>query len=276
MRKTALITGAARGIGAEMTKLMAAQGYNLILVDLNEQVLNDLKRTILKNWPGSNIDVLGLDLCEENQAKYIHDLVKEARKNIDVLINNAGFGTLGFFAETNWDRERRMIRLHVETLTHLTKLFLKDMVNQGSGRILNVSSVAGFQPSPLMAVYNATKAYILSFSEALANEVSGTGVTVTVLCPGLTRTGFQKTVGAGDPAFRKNKRYSSSAEEVAKFGIRAMLNGRAVAVPGLLNKIFANAYRILPRKIVTKLLRRIQEKNRTNLTKRELPLKSNR
>ncbi|NND31469.1 MAG: SDR family oxidoreductase [Saprospiraceae bacterium] len=267
LKKTALVTGAAKGIGSEMARLMARQDYNLILVDLKESLLLDLKKSILDTSPEIDVQLLCLDLCQDDAAASIHAQLKEASKTVNVLINNAGFGTLGFFHEIDWDRERRMIRLHVETLTHLTKLFLKDMIEGGSGRILNVASVAGFQPSPLMAVYNATKAYILSFSEAIANEVAGTGVTVTVLCPGLTRTGFQATVGAGDPAFTKNQLYSSSAEEVARFGINAMLRGRTVAVPGIMNKIFTTAYRFLPRKMVTRMLRKIQEKNRSFLTK---------
>ena len=155
-----------------------------------------------------------------------------------------------------------MIRLHIETLTHLTKLFLSDMLKKGHGKILNVASVAGYQPSPLMAVYNATKAYVLSFSEALANEVKGTGVTVTVLCPGLTRTGFQKNVGVGDPDFSKNNWISDGPDRVARSGIKAMQAGKSVVVPGFLNKLLITIQRFLPRSVVTLLVRRIQERNR--------------
>ena len=257
-----------------MAKLMAKKNFNLLLIDLWEAELLELKRNVAVVQPELHIEIVGVDLCEENIAVHIYNLVREKNVDVQVLINNAGFGTLGLFVETDWDRERRMIQLHVETLTHLTKLFLKDMIKEGSGRILNVASVAGFQPSPLMAVYNATKAYILSFSEAIANEVSGTGVTVTVLCPGLTRTGFQKTVGSGDPAFTKNTWYSSSAEDVAKFGIKAMLHGRTLAVPGMLNRIFANLYRFLPRKIVVQLVRKVQEKNRVFLVQSDFKQKN--
>jgi short-subunit dehydrogenase len=145
------------------------------------------------------------------------------------------------------------------------------MLLRGSGNILNVASVAGFQPSPLMAVYNATKAYILSFTEAIANEVRGTGVAVTVLCPGLTRTDFQQTVG-GDPGFTRSHWLSSSAEDVARYGLRAMQKGKVVAVPGLFNQLLANAYRFLPRRVVTQLVRRVQEKNRAGLRRSAKPL----
>ncbi len=262
MNKWALITGSSGGLGSEMAKILARDQYNLILIDQSESNLENLKQMLFQINSQIKLQFLTIDLCTENAAEEIYNKLTARHIYPDILINNAGFGTLGLFNEIPWEREKRMIRLHIETLTQLTLLFLKDMISRGDGKILNVASVAGFQPSPLMAVYNATKAYILSFTEAIANEVKGTGVTITVLCPGLTRTGFQNTVGVGTPDFTKNRWLSDSAESVAMAGIRGMQSGKIVLVPGLVNKFLANAYRFLPRKTVTGLVRKIQEKNR--------------
>jgi len=268
MNRWAVITGAAGGIGLEMAKMMAEEGYHLILIDQSEMGLDELNQLLSETTPDSRCLTMTLDLCQENVALEIYHHLDDLDIHPEVLINNAGFGTLGLFKEINWDREKRMIRLHVESLTHLTKVFLQDMIGRGRGKILNVASVAGFQPSPLMAVYNATKAYILSFSEAIANEVQGTGVTVSVLCPGLTRTGFQKTVGVGNPDFTRSDWFSDAASRVARAGIKGMHAGDVVIVPGFLNKFLSNAYRFLPRNLVTGLVRKIQEKNRDFLNGR--------
>jgi uncharacterized protein len=262
MRPWALITGAASGIGVEIARKLAEEGYHLILIDQSEMGLEELQQMLLQTHPDFTFLTMTLDLCRENVAAEIHRHLTDRNIYPEVLINNAGFGTLGLFHEIDWEREKRMIRLHVETLTHLTKVFLNDMVSRGSGKVLNVASVAGFQPSPLMAVYNATKAYILSFSEAIANEVQGTGVTVSVLCPGLTRTGFQKTVGVGNPDLTKSDWFSDAANRVARAGIKGMQSGEVIIVPGIFNKFLSNAYRFLPRNVVTGLVRKIQEKNR--------------
>lgn len=262
MSKWALITGSSGGLGFEMAKILAEDQFNLILIDQSENNLENLNKMLFQINSQIKLHFLTIDLCTENAADEIYRKLTAEHIYPDVLINNAGFGTLGLFNEIPWEREKRMIRLHIETLTQLTLLFLKDMISRGDGKILNVASVAGFQPSPLMAVYNATKAYILSFTEAIAQEVKGTGVTVTVLCPGLTRTGFQNTVGVGTPDFTKTSWLSDSAENVAMAGIRAMRAGKIVVVPGLVNKFLANAHRFLPRNTVTGLVRKIQEKNR--------------
>jgi short-subunit dehydrogenase len=265
MNKWALITGAATGIGAEMAKILANDGHHLFLVDQSETGLHELQQLIYNTCPATITSLLVIDLCMEEAAADIYSRVQNEKINLDILINNAGFGTLGLFQDLDWEREQRMIRLHVETLTHLTKLFLQDMLSVRRGKILNVASVAGFQPSPLMAVYNATKAYIISFTEAISNEVAGTGVTITVLCPGLTKTGFQKNVGVGNPDFTKSKWFSDEAPVVAKLGIRGMQAGKTIVIPGILNKILATLHRFLPRRMVTRLVRMIQEKNRSFL-----------
>ena len=267
MKKTALVTGSSGGIGLELAKLLAKNNTNLVLVDIRESELIQAAQLLKALSPAIQVDCFVQDLSQPNAAQQIADHPLVLGKAIDILINNAGFGTFGLFSETDWEKESRMIHLHILTLTHLTKLLIPGMVQRGYGKILNVSSVAGFQPSPLMAVYNASKAYVLSFSEAIANELNGTGVTVTVLCPGLTPTGFQETVGVGKPAMTSNKWISSSAEEVAQYGLNALFKGTTVAIPGTINYLLANANRFLPRNTVTQLVRKVQEKNRSFLKK---------
>lgn len=268
MNKWALITGASSGIGASMSKVLAEEGYNLILVDKVDFKKQEVYPFISKAYPHLIMHSILIDLTKEDAAKIIYQDVKNKNIKLDILINNAGFGILGLFSEIDWEKEKRMIRLHIETLTYLTKLFLSDMLIAGEGKILNVASVAAFQPSPLMAVYNATKAYILSFSAALANEVKGSGVSVTVLCPGLTRTGFQKSVGVGDPDFTKNSWFSDDPDQIARIGIRAMHLGKSEVIPGILNKTLVIIQRFLPRSLVTRLMRKIQENNRKFLATR--------
>jgi short-subunit dehydrogenase len=177
---------------------------------------------------------------------------------VDVLVNNAGFGLNGRFAETDLDRELAMIQVNIAALTHLTKLFLKPMVERGRGRILNVASTAAFQPGPLMAVYYASKAYVLSFSEAIAEELGGTGVTVTALCPGPTATGFAEAAEMTNSRLFKLKKPMTSMD-VAKAGYRAMQRGKRIVVTGAMNKLLAQSVRISPRALVTKVTRTLQE-----------------
>lgn len=264
MNKTALITGAAGGIGLELAKLLAKDGYHLVLVDKSEALLKVVPG-LTQLSPGIQIKTILADLTRHNIAQELFDTLKSDSIDIEILINNAGFGNYGPFAETDWEVESRMLQLHVLTLTHMTKLFLREMLKRGSGRIMNVASVAAFQPSPFMAIYFASKAFVLHFSEAIANEVKGSGVTVTVLCPGTTKTGFQETVNAGMPEFREKSWVYTSAEAVAEYGYKAMMTGKTVAIHRFFNYLSANMSRFLPRDTVTQMVRRIQEKNRAGL-----------
>jgi short-subunit dehydrogenase len=260
MDKVAIVTGAASGFGYEFSKLLAQDSYNLILIDINGPGLAEAKRELEKKYPVA-VDLLVYDLSKPGCALEIYAEVKQY--NIDILINNAGYGLCGFFTNTSWQREEDMINLQVLTLTHLTKLFLKDMVARGSGRIMNVSSIAAFQAGPLMAVYYATKSYILLFSEALANEVKGTGVTVTAFCPGQTATNFQKTVALySNTKLSSTSRVMANVNQVAKIGYKAMMAGKSVSIPGSLNKLIALLNRFIPRKITVSLVRMLQEKIR--------------
>ncbi|TXG38663.1 SDR family NAD(P)-dependent oxidoreductase [Seonamhaeicola maritimus] len=256
--KTALVTGAASGLGFEFSLLLAADNYNLVMVDIEPLKLEKAKNHIEKQSPIS-IMTLVKDLSQQNIAI---EIFKSLDVTIDVLVNNAGFGLFGPFNTTNWQRESDMLNLHINTTTQLTKLALKFMVEQGHGRILNVASLAAFQPGPLMSIYYASKAYILSFSRAISNELKGSGVTVTALCPGQTKTGFQEVVSES-AAPNKIKMNIADAKAVAKFGYNAMLKGKTIAIPGIINRLFAFATRFIPRDTVTSIVRKLQEKNRS-------------
>lgn len=256
--KVALVTGAASGLGYELALLLARDGYTLILVDIDANKLDQAKEDIYKKFD-TNITLLLKDLSTSNVAQEIFEEIEGTP--IDVLINNAGFGIFGTFSNTDWKRESEMLHLHIMTTTHLTKLVLKGMVERGAGKILNMSSLAAFQPGPLMSLYYASKAYILSFSEAIANELKNTGVTVTALCPGQTKTCFQEVVsqGAVDNKISFNV---GCPREVAEYGYKAMLKGKTVAIPGTFNKFLSKLPRFMSRNTATAIVRKIQEKNR--------------
>lgn len=260
MNKIALVTGAASGLGYEFSNLLARDSYDLILVDINDTKLIETKLGIEEKYNVS-VKTLTCDLGKPNIAAFVYEQVDN--KSIDILINSAGFGLFGLFSETNWEIEESMIYLHILTITHLTKLILKDMIKKGSGKILTVSSMAAFQPGPLMAVYFASKAYILSFSEALANEVKGTGVTVTVLCPGQTKTNFEIAAALNsNTKVSKIKPFTDEPSMVAQYGYRAMKEGSSTAIPGTVNKFIILLMRILPHRITVHLIRKIQTRIR--------------
>jgi short-subunit dehydrogenase len=203
--------------------------------------------------------VLPADLGDSaSPSRLVHE-IEQKGLSVDVLVNNAGFGTMGFFHEAPLAKELEMVRVNVSALTELTHRLLPAMISRGRGRVLNVASIAAFQPGPLMAVYYASKAYVLSFSEAVANELGGTGVTVTALCPGPTLTGFQST--AGIERSRLPGRMSvASAASVAEAGYRGMVRGRRIVVPGRLNWILAQGNRLVPRRVATAVARYMQER----------------
>ncbi|MBP5971947.1 SDR family oxidoreductase [Brasilonema sp. CT11] len=256
-KQTALITGAASGIGYELAHLFARDSYNLVLVDKNGQKLSEIAEEFPKKF-GIYVIKIVKDLSIPTAPEEIFTDLQQASIKVDVLVNNAGFGSYGLFYETNLAAEMEMLQVNLVSLTYLTKLFLKDMVNQGNGKILNVASTAAFQPGPLMAVYSATKTYILFFSEALANELKDTGVTVTVLCPGPTESAFHKITGMADSELLKNKKMMS-AESVAKIGYAGLLAKATVVIPGVKNKILAELVRFTPRKLVTEVVRSMHE-----------------
>lgn len=258
MIKTALVTGAASGLGFELSLLLVKDGYNLVLIDIDELKLKKVK-LLINNEFKNDVQILVKDLSQPNVARDIFNEVEQLQ--IDVLINSAGFGLFGNFANTDWERESEMLHLHILTTTHLTKLILPAMISRKSGKILNISSLAAFQPGPLMSMYYASKSYILSFSEAIANELKNTGVTVTALCPGPTKTSFQEVVSE-NTSDNKISFNMANPSEVALYGYKAMQKGQTVAIPGLLNKFLASLHRFVSRSMATKIVRNIQEKNR--------------
>ena len=257
MAQVALVTGASLGIGRAFAEVLAENKCDLVLVARSEDKLNDLAKT-LRSDHGVNVHVIAKDLSELRSIEALVAELTEKKIKIDYLVNNAGFGLLGFFTETDWEAEHRMIELNITALTYLTKIFAREMTKRGSGRILNVASTAAFQPGPKMAVYFATKAYVLSLTEALANELQGSGVTITALCPGPTESGFQTAAKIKDePLFNRMK--PASSEEVARFGYGAMMKGETIAVHGLLNKIGAKTVGFFPRKMVAGMVRKMTE-----------------
>ena len=254
---TALITGASNGIGLELAKIHASKGGDLVLVARNKSKLDELKISLEKQF-NVKVYTIGKDLSAPNAAQEVYDETNHQHIQIDFLINNAGFGDFGMFVDNDWNKELQMINLNITTLTLFTKLYLKDMVKRREGKIMNVASTAAFQPGPTMAVYYATKAYVLSFSEAIANEVADKGVTITTLCPGATESGFQAAAAMEESALVKGKKLPTS-EEVAVYGYEAMLQGKTVAIHGLMNWMMANSVRFAPRSMVVKIARKIQD-----------------
>lgn len=256
-RPVALVTGASSGIGLELATLLARDGYDLVLVARNRERLADIARALHEEF-GAAATVLARDLSDPDSPRAVAQEVDALGLEVEVLVNAAGLGVYGFFAQTPIEKELSMIRVNLLALTELTKRLLPRMLARGRGRILNIASTAAFQPGPLMAVYYATKAYVLSLSEALANETAGSGVTVTALCPGPTLTEFQKQAGVD-----KTRLFAgplvSDARTVALFGYRAMQRGKRVAIPGMANRLLVAAERVTPRRLVTAVARRIQE-----------------
>jgi short-subunit dehydrogenase len=258
MENTALITGASNGIGLELAKIFASKGSNLVLVARSKSKLDDLKSELESKYK-VNVLVIAKDLSAANSAQEVYEETTQKGIRIEYLINNAGFGDFGMFAETDWNKELQMINLNITTLTQFTKLYLQDMLKRRSGRIMNVASTAAFQSGPTMAIYCATKAYVLSFSEAISNEVSDKGVTVTALCPGATESGFQAAAAMDESELFKGKKLPTS-KEVAEYGYQSMMKGKTVAIHGMMNYIMANSVRFTPRALVLKITRKILDK----------------
>lgn len=253
MSKTALITGASGGIGLELARIHASKGGNLILVARNKIKLDAIKSEFESKYHVSVL-IISMDLAVTDAAKELFDTVQKENIKVDYLINNAGFGDFSLFAETDREKVSRMMHLNMTTLTQLTRLFLPEMISNGGGKIMNLGSTASFQPLPLMAVYAATKAYVLSFSEAINNELAGKGITVTALCPGLTESGFVDAAAMNQSKMANSKKLPTS-KEVAEFGYNAMMKGKAVAIHSFKNRALANLGKLAPRSLVVKMSR---------------------
>jgi short-subunit dehydrogenase len=248
----ALVTGASGGIGLELARLFAADGHDLVLVARGGQRLGTIARD-LEERHRVEVRPIARDLANPIAPLSLFDECGE----VDFLVNNAGFGHRGAFAEEDPVLVSEMLQVNVAAVTQLTRMFLPSMVGRGSGRILNVASIAAFQPGPLMAVYYATKAYVLSFSEAVRAELEGTGVTVTTLCPGPTRTEF--TERAEFQRTRITGPRVMEPHDVALAGYEGMMAGRAVVIPGKVNRLGAIGAKIVPRSVAAGIARRIHE-----------------
>ncbi len=255
--KTALITGASSGIGLEFANLFAKDGYHVVLTARNEKRLHEIADQLKAKY-GTEATIFAKDLSMTDAAEELTAEILSKGIEIDILINNAGFAAYGPFNETSWKDEKDMIQVNITALTTLTKHLLPGMIKRNRGKILNVASTAAFQPGPLMAVYYATKAYVLSFSEAIDYELLNTNVSVTALCPGATATNFEKR--ASLESSRLFQSGAMNAHEVALSGYNALMKEKAVDVPGFKNKALANIVRFLPRKTVLKIVHYVQDK----------------
>lgn len=252
MKPAALITGASGGIGLELARLFAREGYRLIISARSEAGLHELARSL----PGTEVRVIPADLSRPGAAARLWEEAAATGWPVERLVNNAGFGTLGPFADMDTEKIDAMMELNMRTLTLLTRFALDSMRARGRGRILNVASTAAFQPGPYMAVYFATKAYVLHLSEALATELKGTGITVTALCPGPTQSGFWKSADAETSCLAQSGRLPT-AEAVAWYGYRAMERGEAVTVHGWINRTGVFFTRLTPRALVRQIVARL-------------------
>jgi len=259
-KKTALITGASQGIGYELSKLFAKDGYNLVLVARDEKRLNDIKMEFLKEHQ-VDIQIVVKDLSNPNSAQEIFESLKLKNTIVTALVNNAGFGHLGKFSETDWDLYQKMIQLNISSLTRLTHLFLPDMLDMNRGYIMNVASTAAFMPGPLMSIYYASKAFVLSFSQALANELKDSSVIVNTLCPGPTETKFQKRAKMDNRnVFNNSIMHVMDAETVAKQGYQDLMQGKTLTITGSFNKLLTQSIRVSPRNMVINVTRWLMDK----------------
>jgi short-subunit dehydrogenase len=250
----ALITGASNGIGLELARCFAVDRYDLVLTARSEHKLETLAADLRQQY-GVQVDVVVADLAKSDAVEHIVNTLAERKIEVGFLINNAGFGNFGEFASNALADELGELQVNIVALTELTHRFLPAMLERKHGRILNVASTAAFQPGPLLATYSATKAYVLSFSEALGYEIRGTGVTVTCLCPGPTVTGFGERSGfIMEEKFSKN---IPSAAEVALFGYQELFAGKAVAVHGAMNRVVTMSSRLAPRSLVMQVAGKI-------------------
>jgi short-subunit dehydrogenase len=255
--KTALVTGASAGIGAALAWLFAADGHDVVLVARRRDKLQALAGEMAKKH-GVLATVLPEDLADAGAPSRIASMVEERGIQVEFLVNNAGFATAGAFSEADPKRELNMLQVNMAALVHLTRLFLPAMIARSSGRILNLGSMAGFQPGPFMAGYYASKAFVNSFTEALWFELRGTGVTATVSCPGATATEFAQAAGVTES--RLFKKGTMEAHEVASHAYRAMMRGERLAIPGLKNKLGLQSLRVAPRAMVVRLAAALNRK----------------
>lgn len=253
MKENVLITGATSGIGYELSKIFASKGFNLILTGRNKEKLIEMKKdlTLLNEI---NVLTYDCDLSNKENVLELFNYVKSLHLNIDILVNNAGAGFNGDFHSISFEKHLSTIDLNITALTSLTYLVLKEMKERKAGKILNIASTGAYQPGPHIGVYYATKAYVLSFSQALREEVKEYGISVTTLCPGATKTQFSKRAGKGDINI------AMSAKKVGKLGYEGLMKNKAILIPGMLNKLLVFLSKITPTSINAKVVKKIQRR----------------
>jgi uncharacterized protein len=259
--KTVLITGASSGIGRELTKIFWREGYNVVFLTRDEKVSQILKKELDIEPTRLEQKSFGIvaDLSHSTSPQYVYDITQKQGIQIDILVNNAGLGDYGYFAESKKEKQLQIIDVNVRALTEMTHLFVQNMILKKSGSIVNIASTAAFLPGPLMSVYFATKHFVLAFSEGLSNELSGTGVNVTCICPGPTKTNFIQTAHQEESGIVKNQKLPN-AKDVAEFAYKAIINKKVIAIHGWKNKFNANISRVLPRFMVRKILRKVMDR----------------
>lgn len=256
-RSLAIVTGASAGLGVDFARLLAADKHDLLLVARRMERMEQLAAELHKDH-GIKAHCLSVDLNESAAAETVSEYLKKHHLHADVLINNAGFGAMGQFVDIDLQEQLRMMQVNMTALVHLTGLILPGMISRGKGRVMNVASTAAFQPGPRMAMYYATKAFVLSFSEAVHHEIRKTGVTVTCLCPGPTPTEFQQAAKM-EKTRMFNSRMMIDSATVARVGYQAMKKGKRLVIPGNLTKVLAFSTRLAPRSLVLKVAERMQK-----------------
>lgn len=256
--KYVLITGASTGLGKDFALSLAKMGYSPVLVARNVDRLKSLASEIKLKF-GIDSVVIAEDLAKANAAEKVYKAVKKLKLQISVLVNNAGYGLNGEFHKNSFEEESKMIQLNVTTLAELCHLFLQDMVANNEGYILNVASTAAFQPGPMMTNYYATKAYVLSLSEGLAEEVKDYGVTVSCLCPGPTKTEFFERAKMSGSKLVQSSILAMNSEDVVAIGIKALFGKRVVKIPGIINFILAESVRFTPRFLIRKIAKSLNK-----------------
>lgn len=257
--KTVLVTGASSGIGLELCQLFAMNGFNVVLVARTKERLENISRELTRKY-SVQVEVIDIDLSSPSASQQVFVKLQAKSIHIDILVNNAGFSEYGLFSITDMEKEMQMIQVNIASLTALTKLLLPAMLANKYGKILNVGSTGSFGPGPYNAVYCATKAYVLSFTEAIAEELRGSGVTVTALCPGATKTEFAERAKIEDTKLFQGR--LMSAGEVAQIGFQALMRGKTTVVAGCANQITMFSIRLLPRQLVAKIARGMMQRAR--------------
>ncbi|MFA6456622.1 MAG: SDR family oxidoreductase [Bacteroidota bacterium] len=252
--RTALITGASGGIGYELAKQFAKNGHDLVLVARSADKLKEIAEELQTAWKIS-AHIVPMNLAQADAPNELYNFLSRNNIHVDFLVNNAGFATHGKFSESELQEQLDLVQLNITTLTHLSRLFLTGMVKRKFGGILNIASTAAFQPGPLMATYYASKSYVLFLSEALAVETKGSGVWVSVLCPGPTETGFQKRAGVEDTFLVKKTGLMMNVSKVAAIGYAGFMKKKTIIIPGAANRVFAQGPRLSPRKLTREIVK---------------------